>query len=74
VEVQDFSLKVRNRRQTFCFLRYSKKNQLLNELVIDAGHCWLKSPGLYDALRQVNPQLIAMLRANLSYRSNIMAE
>jgi hypothetical protein len=46
----------------------------LNELVIDAGHWWLKLPGLYDALRQVNQQLIAMLRANLSYRSNIMAE
>ena len=30
-----------------------EKNRLLNQLVFEAGHWWLKSPGLTEALRQV---------------------
>lgn len=30
-----------------------EKNRLLHELIFDAGHWWLNSPGLLDALRQV---------------------
>jgi len=55
-------------------LAIPEKIRLLNELVVDVGHRWLKSPGFYAALWQVNPQLITMLCVTLSYQSNIMAE